>query len=122
MISTVFPSLAQRPSLWDSPLVPFCSLPANRVALGEFRLTGILVLLSLEDGRVGLSMLIFSLVVLVCIRALAIPQWKIVREQMAEFYGFVGEQFAGTEDIRANGTEGYALHRFLDLVRERLKP
>jgi hypothetical protein len=84
MISTVFPSLAQRPSLWDSPLVPFCSLPANRVALGEFRLTGILVLLSLEDGRVGLSMLIFSLValvVLVCIRALAIPQWKIVREQ-----------------------------------------
>jgi ATP-binding cassette subfamily B protein len=47
-------------------------------------LTGVLVLLFLEDWRVGLSMLIFSLValvVLVRIRALAIPRWKIVREQ-----------------------------------------
>ena len=70
-------------------------------------------------------MLVFSVValaVLVSIRTLAIPHWKIVREQMAEFYGFVGEQFAGTEDIRANGAERYAMRRFLDLVRERLKP
>jgi ATP-binding cassette subfamily B protein len=70
-------------------------------------------------------MLIFSLValvVLVRIRAIAIPQWKIVREKMAEFYGFIGEQFAGTEDICANGAQGYAIHRFLDLVRTRLTP
>jgi ABC-type multidrug transport system fused ATPase/permease subunit len=88
-------------------------------------LASILVLLFLEDWRLGLSMLAFSgvaLVVLVTIRTLAIPQWKIVREQMAEFYGFVGEQFAGTEDIRANGAGGYALNRFLNLVRGRLKP
>jgi ATP-binding cassette subfamily B protein len=88
-------------------------------------LTGILALLFWEDWRVGLSMSIFALValvVLVTIRTLAIPQWKISRKQMAEFYGFVGEQLAGTEDIRANGAEGYALRRFLGLVRKRLKP
>lgn len=88
-------------------------------------LTGILVLLFLEDWRVGSSMLFFSLValaVLVGIRALAIPQWKIVREQTAEFYGFIGEQLAGTEDIRANGASGYVLCRFLDIVRRRLRP
>ena len=88
-------------------------------------LTSILVLLALEDWRLGLSMLAFSAValrVLIWIRALAIPHWKTVRKQMAEFYGFVGEQFAGMEDIRANGAGGYALHRFLNLVRERFKP
>ena len=88
-------------------------------------LASILALLFLENWLLGLSMLVFSgvaLVVLMRIRALAIPHWKVVREQMAEFYGFVGEQFAGTEDIRANGASGYARHRFLNLVRARLKP
>jgi ATP-binding cassette subfamily B protein len=88
-------------------------------------LVGILVLLFLEHWLLGLSMLVFSciaLVVLMSIRALAIPHWKTVREQMAEFYGFVGEQLAGTEDIRANGANEYAMRRFLHLVRERLKP
>jgi len=88
-------------------------------------LASILVLLSLESWLLGLTMLAFSivaLVVLMGIRALAIPHWKVVREQMAEFYGFVGEQFAGTEDIRANGAGGYAVHRFLSLVGARLKP
>jgi ATP-binding cassette subfamily B protein len=64
-----------------------------------------LTLLFVEDWRLGLSMLAFNIVallVLMGIRTLAIPQWKIVREQMVEFYGFVGEQFAGTEDIRVS--------------------
>jgi ATP-binding cassette subfamily B protein len=88
-------------------------------------LASILVLLAVEDWRIGLSMLLFSafaLAVLVSIRTWAIPHWKVVRQQMAEFYGFIGEQFAGTQDIRANGATGYALHRFLHLVRERLRP
>jgi ATP-binding cassette subfamily B protein len=96
------------------------SLAGNTILLAS-----ILALLFLENWLLGTSMLVFSgiaLVVLMGIRALAIPHWKIVREQMAEFYGFVGEQFAGTEDIRANGAGEYALHRFLSLVRGRLKP
>jgi ATP-binding cassette subfamily B protein len=88
-------------------------------------LVSILTLLFVENWLLGLSMLVFSvvaLVVLMSLRALAIPHWKVVRAQMAQFYGFIGEQFAGTEDIRANGAGGYALRRFLILVRDRLKP
>jgi ATP-binding cassette subfamily B protein len=108
-----------------STLSNFFSQLVVSVAGNAILLAGILILLAVEDWRVGSSMLGFSLValvVLVRIRALAIPQWKLVREQMAEFYGFVGEQLAGTEDIRANGAAGYALRRFLDLVRWRFKP
>jgi ATP-binding cassette subfamily B protein len=108
-----------------STLSSFFSRLVVSVAGNAILLAGILILLAVEDWRVGSSMLAFSLialVVLVRIRALAIPQWKVVREQMAEFYGFVGEQLAGTEDIRANGAAGYALRRFLELVRWRFKP
>ena len=74
---TISPCFRQTVQLFFSQLV--VSMVGNAILL-----TGVLVLLFLEDWRVGLSMLIFSLValvVLVRIRALAIPRWKIVREQ-----------------------------------------
>ncbi|MGZ3627651.1 MAG: ABC transporter ATP-binding protein [Ktedonobacteraceae bacterium] len=40
----------------------------------------------------------------------------------AEFYGFLGEQLAGTEDVRANGAIGYVMVRFYHLLRGRLPP
>jgi ABC-type multidrug transport system fused ATPase/permease subunit len=86
-------------------------------------IVGILTLLCLEDWRVGLGMTLFAtiaLAVLVRIRTIAIPYWTVVREQTAEWYGFLGEQLAGTEDIRANGAQGYVMHRFYELTRKRL--
>jgi ABC-type multidrug transport system fused ATPase/permease subunit len=41
-----------------------------------------------------------------------------VRGKRAEFFGFLGEQLGGTEDIRANGAVPYMMHRFTKLHRE----
>src|SRR6266508_4522510 len=49
-----------------------------------------------------LGMSLFALValsVLVRLRSFAVPRWVAQREEMAQFFGFVGEQLAGREDI-----------------------
>jgi len=82
---------------------------------------GILGLLFREDWRVGLPILlfaIFTLFLLVWIRKLAIPFWTKYRKLSAKFFGFLGEQIAGTEDIRANGAESYVLRRFTEFIRK----
>ena len=76
---------------------------------------GILVLLWREHVWVGLGLTAFAVIALaamVRLQALAIPWWKAVRAKRAEFFGFVGEQLGGTEDIRANGAVPYMMHRF----------
>lgn len=78
-------------------------------------LVGILLLLLQIDWRVGLAVTIFAflaLFTLVRIRGRAIPYWAAERQMDAEFYGFLGEQLAGTEDIRANGATAYVMRRF----------
>ena len=52
------------------------------------------------------------------LQAIAIPWWKAVRAKRAEFFGFLGEQLGGTEDIRANGAVPYMIHRFTRIHRE----
>jgi ABC-type multidrug transport system fused ATPase/permease subunit len=84
---------------------------------------GVLALLYREDWRVGGGLTLFSAVamyLMIRLRAIATPYWTLVRKQMAEFYGFLGERLAGTEDVRANGAQGYVMRRFYELTRERL--
>jgi len=81
---------------------------------------GVLMLFFLADWRVGLVMTVFAvlaLVILVYIRHIAIRYWVEYRQQDAEFYGFLGEQLAGTEDMRANGATGYVMWRFYHLLQ-----
>ena len=83
-------------------------------------MAGVLVLLFREDWRVGLALGLFaisSIAILIRIRSFATPYWDAVREQSAQFYGFVGEQLAGTEDVRSSGATGYVMHRFHELMR-----
>jgi ATP-binding cassette subfamily B protein len=83
-------------------------------------LAGVLALLYREDWRVGLGLSLFSLlalVLLIRLRVIAIPHWARVRQQSAEFYGFLGERLAATEDIRANGARGYVMRGFYEIVR-----
>src|SRR5579859_4344193 len=83
-------------------------------------IVGILVLLFYEDWRVGLALSIFALFalfVLTCLRTYAIRFWTEERQQDAEFFGFLGEQLAGTEDVRANGATGYVMRRFYQLIQ-----
>lgn len=83
-------------------------------------LVGILVLLMRENVWVGLGISVFAgaaLAGMVGIQSVAMPWWKRVRQRSAEFYGFLGEQLGGTEDIRANGAAGFFLRRFTEHLR-----
>jgi ABC-type multidrug transport system fused ATPase/permease subunit len=89
--------------------------------LGNLALVvGVLALLFREDWRVGLAMAVFALgalAVLIRIRSFAVPYWARVRETSATFFGFLGEQLAGTEDVRSSGATGYVMRRFYEILR-----
>jgi ATP-binding cassette subfamily B protein/ATP-binding cassette subfamily C protein len=78
-------------------------------------MAGVLVLLFREDWRVGLAISLFAgvaLAVMLRLRTLATPAWSAFRQESATFFGFLGEQLAATEDMRANGARGYVMRRF----------
>jgi ATP-binding cassette subfamily B protein len=78
-------------------------------------LIGVLLLLFSINWGVGLAVSIFALLallILVRIRGRAVPRWIADRQMSANFYGFLGEQLGGTEDIRANGATRYVMRRF----------
>jgi len=84
-------------------------------------LVAVLALLWREHVLVGVGMTAFAVVALAAmlgIQVVAIPWWRAVRAKRAEFFGFLGEQLGGTEDIRANGAVPYMLHRFTTMHRE----
>ncbi|MBV9934960.1 MAG: ABC transporter ATP-binding protein, partial [Actinobacteria bacterium] len=78
-------------------------------------LVGALVLVSLQDGRLGLA---FVALVLMAGTVLWRGQRAIVpfaddeREAWAQLYGGIEERLAGAEDIRANGAGRHMLNRF----------
>ena len=83
-------------------------------------LIGVLILLFREDWRVGAGLGIFAFValfVLVRIRGFAVPYWDAVRDRDAAFFGFLSEQLAGTEDVRASGATGFVMRRFYEMLR-----
>ena len=76
---------------------------------------GIVVLLFSIDWRIGLAMggfAIAALLILTRLRSYAVKFWDAERQKYAEFFGFLSEQLAGTEDVRANGATGYVMRRF----------
>ncbi len=83
-------------------------------------LVGILLLLWRENAWIGLALTLFAavaLVVMVGIQTVATEWWVSVRAVRAQFFGFLGEQLGGTEDVRANGADGFMLHRFTGYLR-----
>jgi ABC-type multidrug transport system fused ATPase/permease subunit len=80
----------------------------------------VLILLYLEDWRIGLVMTVFSLfalLVLIRTRNIAVPHWEAERKAEADFYSFLEERLAGTADIRANGGRAYTLREFFKRIR-----
>jgi ATP-binding cassette subfamily B protein len=84
-------------------------------------LASVIFLMWREHPLIGIGMTVFALVagvLMIGLQAVAIPWWRDVRGKRAEFFGFLGEQLGGTEDIRANGAVPYMMHRFTLLHRE----
>lgn len=87
----------------------------NNLAL----LVGTLIILFLEDWRVGLGISVFAItavIALYAIQPIAVKHWANDREANAKFFGFVGEHITCSEDIRSSGAfhnTMYKLYEFL---------
>lgn len=84
---------------------------------------GVLITLLWVDWRISVGMLLFAIAaafVLGKLRAIAVPAWKAAREANADLFGFIEEQLAGTEDVRANGAVPYVFRRLFGLHRTRI--
>jgi ATP-binding cassette subfamily B protein len=90
----------------------FFSQLVIRVLGNILLLFGILLALTFEDWRVGLVFTGFAalcLVALNAVRGIAIPYQKKMREAIADFFGYLEERLAGTEDIRSSGAVDFVL-------------
>jgi ATP-binding cassette, subfamily B, bacterial len=93
----------------------FSSLTVN-LAGNVILLLGVLIVMWLEDWRVGASLTGFAAVALIAfslVRNLATPHWKKDREQSAVFFGFVGEALQAREDLRSLGATDWAQRGFM---------
>ena len=81
----------------------------------------VLVILYLEDWRIGLVLTVFALVTLLVLtrfRNIAVPHWEAERIAEANFFSFLEERLGGTVDIRANGGRAYTLRQFFARIQE----
>jgi ATP-binding cassette subfamily B protein/ATP-binding cassette subfamily C protein len=81
---------------------------------------GVIVVMFAEDWRAGITILFFTLTalsILIRLRSIAVPHWGSYRQVNGEFFGFLGEQLTGIEDIRANGAKTYVMHRFYKILQ-----
>jgi len=51
------------------------------------------------------------------VNAYAVPYWADLRQVHAEFFGFLGENLGGTEDLQADGAIAYVMHRFYRILQ-----
>ena len=83
-------------------------------------LLGILAMLFREEWRAGFALggfAILQLIVLSYFRNVAVGHHGASRAASADMFGFLEERLSGTEDIRANGAQGYVLRRFYESSR-----
>lgn len=91
-----------------------------RIFANAILIIGVLVLLFREDWRAGMGLTIFAalaIFAMIYVRKIGVPRWVALRQKTAEAFGFLGEALHGTEDIRANGANGYILHRLDNILR-----
>ena len=90
----------------------FLSEFAPNMAGNGLTLVGVLVVVGLEDWRVGLAMLAYAalaVAVLARLRNAAVPENVRERASMARLLGDVEERLAGAEDLRALGGGRHAM-------------
>ena len=93
----------------------FFSGLALTVLRSTLLLASILVLLTLEDRRIGLAMVGFALLYVAVHsvgQRMMVPYWRAEREANAQFSGFVGERLTGIADIRTAGAIPHTMRRF----------
>jgi ABC-type multidrug transport system fused ATPase/permease subunit len=103
-----------------SQLADFFSQLVLNVLANGLLVLGVIVLLGVEDWRLGTAALFYALLVLVTLQAVqgrTVRLWSAARGTGAALYGFIEERMAGREDVRANGGVAYVLRRLAQLQR-----
>jgi ATP-binding cassette, subfamily B, bacterial len=96
-------------------IATFFSQFVIKVLRSSVLLLGILVLLFVEDWRVGLALTVFAVfAVFALLRTanVAVPASTREMQANAELMGFIEERLSGLNDIRANGGGDYTLRRY----------
>lgn len=109
-------------------LTNFFSQMFLRAASNLLLMVGILIVLFLEDWRLGAAFSSFAAVVLFILastRGIATTDFQAKREASANLFGFIEERLSGTEDIRSAGATSYIQRglftRMYDLWRKDLR-
>jgi ATP-binding cassette subfamily B protein/ATP-binding cassette subfamily C protein len=101
-------------------LANFFSQMAIRLLSNGLLALGIVIILFLEDWRVGLVAVGYAGLIALSARTVqkaAVAAWGRSRQTYSEFSSFLGERLAATEDIRANGGEPYVMRQLYGLMR-----
>lgn len=101
-------------------LANFFSQFLVRIASSVLMLVGIIVVLGLQDWRVGVALIGFvtvSLMALLRLQTAAVADSEEEREVSALFYGFIEERLTALDDIRANGGGHHVMRRFTEVLR-----
>jgi ABC-type multidrug transport system fused ATPase/permease subunit len=92
----------------------FFSQMVLRVAANLLLLLGIIIVIFFVHWQMGLAFALFTVVTMVglyLVRGIAVPFQKTHRDAVTDFFGFLEERLAGTEDIRSCGAVGFTLRR-----------
>jgi ATP-binding cassette, subfamily B, bacterial len=103
-----------------STLDDFLSQFSIRLIGNAILIVAILALLFREDWRLGLGLVIYTLIAfaaLSSVQRLGTRRWAAERQADSELFGFLEERMSGTEDIRAAGAEAHTLRR-LDMLMD----
>ncbi|MCA6285064.1 MAG: ABC transporter ATP-binding protein [Phenylobacterium sp.] len=104
-------------------LAAFFSQFILQIIGGALLLAGILIVLYLQDWRIGVLLTGFAVVaglVLHAIRQIAGGRWERLREAWSAFSGFLEERLAGLDDVRANGGGPHVMRRMGEVNAELL--
>ncbi len=96
----------------------FFSQLVIRVMGSMLLMAGILIVLFVENWRLGAGFTAFAIVTIMSlnyVRSIAVPYDKALREAQADLSAFLEERLSGTEDIRANGAVEYVLQGLYNL-------
>jgi ATP-binding cassette, subfamily B, bacterial len=102
----------------------FLSQFSIRLIGNAILISAILALLFREDWRLGLGLLVYTLIAFVAltsVQRLGTRRWAAERQADSELFGFLEERMSGTEDIRAAGAEAHTLRRLDVLMDAMLK-
>ncbi len=106
-----------------SKLTNFFTQFVVNIIANTLLLIGVMLLLFREDWRASMAIALYvivALAILLRLSSIATPYWQEWRQQNALFYGFLGEQLSGIEDLKANGGIPYAMRRFRQMSRNLL--